>query len=258
MGRMVLICLIVFSCVVTAYQQSGARGNDYRTFEIIAISDGILTLRDSDGNTIEVDRDSEDFRVGYMVRYDSIRNRLRHYRWQDYRVKAISRDTITLQHKTGDILSLPGNYSGEFEIGDEVRYDSVGKKLEAAEEPGGWKQYAVVEAASDRITLQDNYGQQIILYLDNNIYQAPRGLFIARYKVGDLVRYNARDNKLRKGVIRTYDWQEFYVKKLQKNRIVLVNDAGENLILENIYGVKVQEGDRVKYDRINNLLKKIR
>ena len=138
MGRMVLICLIVFSCVVTAYQQSGARGNDYRTFEIIAISDGILTLRDSDGNTIEVDRDSEDFRVGYMV------------------------------------------------------------------------------------------------------------------------RYNARDNKLRKGVIRTYDWQEFYVKKLQENRIVLVNDAGENLILENIYGVKVQEGDRVKYDRINNLLKKIR
>ena len=51
------------------------------------------------------------FRVGYKVRYNSIRKRLRKYRWQDYEVTVINSDSITLLHKTGDTISVTGDYA---------------------------------------------------------------------------------------------------------------------------------------------------
>src|SRR5210317_1052845 len=72
-----------------------------------------------------------------------------------------------------------------------------------------WKQYTVVEASSNKIIIQSNDGQQIILHMDNNLYPERRGVYIGRYKVGDLVRYNAATAKLKKGVLRTYDWQDY-------------------------------------------------
>jgi hypothetical protein len=230
----------------------------YRTFEIIGKSENSLTLQDSDGNVIEVNEDPAGFQVGYKVRYDSIRKRLRHYRWQDYEVIAVTDNAITMRHKTGAILSVAGNYTREFKVGDQVRYDSVGEKLVHDEGSGQWKQYTVVVADEDKITLRGNDGQEIILHLDNNIYQAPRGLFIANYKVGDDVRYNAATNKIKKGIIRTYDWQDYVVKEANGNQIVLTGQDNEDLVLKNTYGGNYKAGDKVKFDRLNNLLKKAR
>jgi len=249
------VCFFIF----TSFQPSKAkRKNYYRTFEIIAISGNGLTLQDGDGNVIEVDRDPEGYKVGYKVRYDSVRKRLRTYRWQDYDVVAIANDSITLQHKSGDILSVTGNYMQEFEIGDPVRYDSIDNKLQADEDGGQWLQYTVVASYSDKIILQSNTGREIVLHLDNNIYKAPRGLFIAKYKVGDLVRYNVAGNKLKKAVLRTYDWQEYEVRRVTADRLILHDKNGEELVLENTYGMQFENGDRVKYDRLNNIIKKVR
>jgi hypothetical protein len=249
-----LVALIFLAC-----QQSEAKSkNYYRTFEIIAIGENSLTLKDSDGNVIEVEKDPADYKVGYKVRYDSVRQRLRPSRWQDYEVISVTGDTTTLLHKTGDSISVKGNYTGKYDIGDMVRYDSVDNKLQLAEDSGQWQQYRVVEASPDKITLQDNYGQQIILHMDNNIYLAPRGLYIGKYKVGDLVRYNAATNKLKKGQIRTYDWQKYEVKEVTQEQVILLNKNKEELILENTYGTQFKAGDPVKYDRLNNLLKKVR
>ena len=98
-------------------------------------------------------------------------------------------------------------------------------------------------------------GQQIILHNDNNQYP---GIFLGQYKVGDLVRYNAAINKLSKRVIRTYDWQDYKVKEINSAQIVLRDNKGNDLVLENIYKLQLEPGDPVKYDRINNMLKKSR
>jgi len=230
----------------------------YRTYEVIGKTENSLTLKDNDGNVLVVNEAPEGFRVGYNVRYDSVRKRLRKYRWQEYEVIAVTDNAITMRHKTGDILSVAGNYTREFKVGDQVRYDSVGEKLEPQKDTGQWKQYTVTEADRDKITLSSNDGNEVVLHLDNNIYEAPRGLFIPDYKVGDQVRYNAVTNKLRRAVIRTYDWQDYVVKEADKNQIILVSDKKEELILENRYGDNYKAGDKVKYDRLNHLLKKAR
>jgi len=259
MKKLGIISLVIIFSIFTAFQHSEAkRKNYYRTFEIISISENGLTLKDNDGNVIEVDKDPRDYKVGYKVRYDSVRKRLRAYRWQDYKVVAISGDNITLKHKTGDTLSVEGNYSGKYDIGDQVRYDSVDNKLQPDEDSGKWKQYIVAETTSNKITLESNDGQQIILHMDNNLYPERRGVNIGKYKVGDLVRYNASTNKLKKGVLRTYDWQDYEVKERTEDQLILINKKQEELILENTYGTQFNAGDLVKYDRLNNLLKKVR
>ena len=92
--------LVIFLFIFTAFHHSEAkRKNYYRTFEILGIIENGLTLQDNDGNIIEVDKDPGDYKVGYKVRYDSVRKRLRAYRWQDYKVSAISTDNITLSTK---------------------------------------------------------------------------------------------------------------------------------------------------------------
>ena len=124
-----IIVFAVFFLLFSSFHLSEAkRKNYYRTFEIIAISGNNLTLQDGDGNVIDIDRDPGDYKVGYKVRYDSVRKRLRAYRWQDYEVVATSGQGITLQHQTGETISLEGNYSNKYDIGDQVRYDSVDRK----------------------------------------------------------------------------------------------------------------------------------
>ena len=123
----VVLLSVVF--LFTVLQQNEAKSRDfYRTFEIIAIGENSLTLRDSDNNVIEVAKDPGDYKVGYKVRYDSVRNRLRDYRWQDYKVIAVNGNSITLQHETGDTLTVKGNYAGKYNIGDLVGYEAVDGK----------------------------------------------------------------------------------------------------------------------------------
>ena len=125
---------VIFLFIFAAFHHSEAkRKNYYRTFEILGITENGLTLQDNDGNIIEVDKDPGDYKVGYKVRYDSVRKRLRAYRWQDYKVSGISSDNITLQHETGDTLSVGGNYVGKYDVGDQVRYHSVDNKLQPDE-----------------------------------------------------------------------------------------------------------------------------
>ena len=259
MKKLGIIILVLAFTIFAVFQQSDAKSkNHYRTYEIIGITENGLTLQDNDGNVIVVNKNPEDYKVGYKVRYDSVRKRLRAYRWQDYKVSEISDDSITLQHKTGDTLTLPGNYSGKFNIGDTIRFDSVDDKLQAAEISGQWQQYTVIASSSDKITLQTNDGRQIILTMNNNLFAERRGVFVGKYKVGDLVRYNAATNKLKKGVIRTYDWQDYKVKEVKTDKLVLISNNMEEFSLINTYGAKFKAGDRVKYDRLNNLLKKVR
>ena len=110
----------------------------WRTYEVVAISDNSLTLVDSNGNQIEAFKDPKDYKIGYKVRYDNIRNVLKKDRWQDYIVRKVSSSSITLEHKTGDTFTLKSGelktHLGKFKKGDMVSYDSVDKHLKLTED----------------------------------------------------------------------------------------------------------------------------
>ena len=72
------------------------------------------------------------------------------------------------------------------------------------------------------------------------------------------MRYDKKNNKIKKETHRTYDWHDYEVKDVSKDMLILVNEEKEELFLKNIYGDKYRTGDKVKYDRLNNLLKKAR
>jgi hypothetical protein len=130
MKKLGIFILFLFLPLFVGLNYSEADYDDYyRTYEVIKITKDSLTISDNDGNVIEINKDPQGYKVGYKVRYDKIRNRLRPYRWQEYQVIAVSETKITLRHKTGDTLTVMGNYQGEYNIGDQVRYDSIANKL---------------------------------------------------------------------------------------------------------------------------------
>lgn len=111
------------------------------TYEIVAISDNSLTLVDNDGNQIKVNhdpKDYKDYKVGYKVRYDNVRDIIKIERWQDYTVLEVTSDSIILLHKNGDKLKLESSdlktHISEFKVGDAVSYDSVDEHLKLTEE----------------------------------------------------------------------------------------------------------------------------
>ena len=135
MKKLGIYIFVISVFVFIGFQLSEAAKDDYyRTYEIIGITENGLTLQDSKGNTVEIDKNPKDYKVGYIVRYDKIRNRLRKNSWQKYKVTAVTRDAVTLQHKTGDTLSVDGYYIGKYNVGDQVRYNYDKNKLKAAEE----------------------------------------------------------------------------------------------------------------------------
>jgi len=126
-----MFILVIFIFILIMFQHANASEDDYyRTYEIIEIAENSLTLQDSSGNIVIADKDPQDYKVGYEVRYDKIRKRLRLNRWQDYEVITVSGDEITLKHKTGDTITVKKKYTDIYNVGDFVRYDSVSKKIQ--------------------------------------------------------------------------------------------------------------------------------
>ena len=136
MKKLGIFVLIITITIFIGFQHSEATKKDYyRTYEIIKITENGLTLQDINSNIITADKDPNNYKVGYSVRYDKIRKRLRLNRWQDYEVVATSGNIITLRHKTGDTITVEKNYTDKYNVGDQVRYDSVDNKLQLHENP---------------------------------------------------------------------------------------------------------------------------
>ncbi|MFC1827777.1 hypothetical protein ACFLZQ_07615 [Thermodesulfobacteriota bacterium] len=111
--------LVIFACFHNSYARTY-----YRTFEVAEIrSDGIV-LKDFEGGRFLIDKDPQGLIVGDIVRYDTVRNRLRKSPWQPAKVTKMTDRTITLQLKNGEKVdvNMRSNYRGEFKKGDTVDY----------------------------------------------------------------------------------------------------------------------------------------
>lgn len=255
MKKLTILFFVAALSILLGYQNCFARDN-YKTYEVIKVHGNGLTLKDSIGNVIDVDKNPEGYKVGYRVRYDSTRNRLKKYRWQDYEVIEVSRSSITLRHKTDDEISVNGNFSGKYAIGDMVRYDTVDGGIQPEKKRIQWEQLEVIEATYNKLTLKSVSGE--IVNLQANEFSGFQGVYFGRYKVGDLVQYDAENNKLKKGGKKTYQWKDYEVVAISDNSITLRNDKGEELVLQGKYKRRYREGDLVKYDALNDIIKKRR
>ncbi|MFC1844068.1 hypothetical protein ACFLZ5_04700 [Thermodesulfobacteriota bacterium] len=132
-----MFIFVISVFILILFQYANASKKDYySTYEIIEITENGLTLEDSSGNRVIADKNPKDYKVGYKVRYDKIRKRLKLNRWQHYGVIAVSEDEITLKHKTGDTITMKKNYTDKYNVGDLVRYDSATKKLQREKDSG--------------------------------------------------------------------------------------------------------------------------
>jgi len=253
MKKLAILFLVVSLCILLGDQNSFARDN-YKTYEVIEVYENGLTLRDRQGNVIDVDKASEGYKAGYKVRYDSTRNRLKKYRWQDYEVRDVTYKVITLKHQTGEEISVHGNFSGKYAIGDRVRYDAVDGKILPEKKRIQWKQYKVIEAAYNKLTLQSNSGEITVLHAQKFV-DFHREYF-GSYEVGDQVQYDAENNKLKKGGRKTYQWNDYEVVSISDNSITLRSDQGEQLVLHGKYVRRYRVGDLVKYDALNDIIKR--
>ena len=119
-----LIILAIPLLVVFAFFQNSYAKTYYRTFEVAEIqSDGIV-LKDYEGGRFLIQKDSSGLKVGDIVRYDTVRNRLKKSPWQPAKITKMTDLTITLRLNSGEKtdVNMRSSYRNEFKQGDQVKY----------------------------------------------------------------------------------------------------------------------------------------
>jgi len=119
-----LIILAILLLVVFAFFQNSYAKTYYRTFEVAEIqSDGIV-LKDYEGGRFLIQKDSSGLKVGDIVRYDTVRNRLKKSPWQPAKITKMTDRTITLRLNSGEKVdvNMRSTYRNEFKKGDQVEY----------------------------------------------------------------------------------------------------------------------------------------
>ena len=121
--KKLILFAIPLLVVFTFFQNSYAK-TYYRTFEVAEIqSDGIV-LKDYEGGRFLIQKDSSGLKVGDIVRYDTVRNRLKKSSWQPAKITKMTDRTITLRLNSGEKIdvNMRSTYRNEFKKGDQVEY----------------------------------------------------------------------------------------------------------------------------------------
>ena len=125
MKRLILLAIPLF--MVLAFLQNSYAKSPYRSYEVSQIrSDGIV-VRDFDGKQFLIEKAPGDIQVGDIIRYDSVRKRLRKSPWQAARVIRMTGSAVTLQIGSGEKINvnMRSRYTNEFKEGEQVLYDAA-------------------------------------------------------------------------------------------------------------------------------------
>jgi len=125
MKKLIIIAfasLVIFACIQNSYAKTY-----YRTFEVAEIQSNGLVLTDFEGNRYLVEKDPSGYEVGDMVRYDTVRNRLKKSPWQPATITRMTDSAITLNLRSGDKVdvNMRSKYRNEFNEGDQVSYNAA-------------------------------------------------------------------------------------------------------------------------------------
>ena len=121
-----LVILAIALLIIFAGFPSSYAKTYYRTFEVVEITDEGIILKDFEGGTFLVEKDPGDLQVGDVVRYDTVRNRLKKSPWQPAKIINMTDRTISLQLRSGETVevNMQAKYSNNFMEGDQVHYNA--------------------------------------------------------------------------------------------------------------------------------------
>ena len=122
--KKLLIFAIPFFVIFTLFQNSYAK-TYWRTFEVAEITSEGIVLQDFEGGRFLVNKDPGGYKVGDIVRYDTVKNRLKKSPWQPAEVIKMTDRTVTLLMNSGDKIdvNMRSSYRNEFAEGDQVKYN---------------------------------------------------------------------------------------------------------------------------------------
>lgn len=122
--KKLLIFAIPFFVIFALFQNSYAK-TYWRTFEVVEITSEGIVLQDFEGGRFLVNKDPGGYKVGDIVRYDTVKNRLKKSPWQPAEVIKMTDRTVTLLMNSGDKIdvNMRSSYRNEFAEGDQVKYN---------------------------------------------------------------------------------------------------------------------------------------
>lgn len=130
--KKLIICAIPLLLLLAFYQNGYAR-TYYRTFEVVEITGEGFILQDFEGGRFLVGKDPGkfDIQVGDIVRYDTVRDRLKKSPWQPATILKMTDSTITIEtrHEDSVDVNMRSKYRNEFKEGDHVQYNAAKGQL---------------------------------------------------------------------------------------------------------------------------------
>ena len=135
MKTLILLAIPLF-LILTFFQDSYGR-TFYRTFEVVEIQPDGIVLKDFEGSRLLVDKAPSGFKVGDIVRYDSVRNVLKISPWQPAKVITMTDRAVTLQLNNGDTIeiNMRSSYQNQFQQGDTIQYKASSGQIKKSNLP---------------------------------------------------------------------------------------------------------------------------
>ena len=120
MKKLIILAIPLF--MVLAFLQDSYARSSYISYEVVEIRSEGIVVKNSVGELSLIKKDPGDIKAGDIVRYDSIRNRLKKSSWQLASIIEMTNSTITLRLKNGKELDIAnrGKYREEFSQGEQV------------------------------------------------------------------------------------------------------------------------------------------
>ena len=129
MNKLIIFTISLF--MVFAFLQNSYARSSYISYEVVEIRSEGIVVKNSRGELSLIKKDPGDIKAGDIVRYDSIRNRLKKSSWQLANIIEMANSTITLRLKNGKELdiNMRSKYREEFSQGDQVFFKESSGQL---------------------------------------------------------------------------------------------------------------------------------
>jgi hypothetical protein len=129
MKKLIFFILPLF--MLPALFQNVYARSPYISYEVVEIQQEGILAKDHKGKLHLIRKDPGDIKVGEIIRYDYIRDRLKKSPWQLAKIVEMTDSSITLQLKTGQNakVNMRARYRTEFSQGEEVFYKETTNQL---------------------------------------------------------------------------------------------------------------------------------
>ena len=127
-----LAILVMSLFMVLAFWQNSQARTPYRSYQVSEFREEGIVVKDETGKLFIIKKDADDLKVGDIVRYDKVRDRMIKSPWQVAKIVEISNSTATIELKNGQNreVRMRSRYRGKFSQGEDVIFNESADQLE--------------------------------------------------------------------------------------------------------------------------------